>query len=73
MTVSKGRNEITLTCGTCGKQSMSLKKKDVEPADWEENGGWKALRAQAYNANWRISSSESGDHYCPRCIAAYDF
>lgn len=73
MTVDKRDDSITLTCGTCGNAKLSLKKREVSARDWDDNGGWHELRKRATKAKWRISNSTSGDHYCPRCIAAYDF
>lgn len=73
MTVNTGGRTTTLTCQVCNKASMSISKSDVPAMEWSDNKGWKQLREKAWRANWRISGDANGDHYCPKCIAAYDF
>lgn len=73
MTVSTKGDTTVLTCGQCNRASMSIRRRELSAAEWMDSKGWKELRRRAYAASWRISASENGDHYCPACIAVYDF
>lgn len=73
MPVKTNRNSTTLTCGQCRNATLSIQKREVPGPEWQENAGWKMLRERAWQANWRVSAAISGSHYCPKCIAEYDY
>lgn len=72
MAVWTSGNTTVLKCDHCTNRT-EIKKKELSSAEWEDSKGWKELRRRAYASGWRISASETGDHYCSTCIAKYDF